>query len=97
MDLPSGSRKTSDRRIVPMAKVKLENLFNIAEYEKRARTKYEAIVIIGKYARYLLRMREMGKDKVKDNPVILAAHLFVERGIPFRRLEEGEGEGTDRG
>lgn len=82
---------------MPMAKVKLEELFNIAEYEKRARTKYEAIVVIGKYARYLLRTGEIKKEKVKDNPVILAARLFVERGIPFRRLDEGKGEGTDRG
>ncbi len=97
MDLAVWEGKTYDRRIVAMAKVKLEELFNITEYEKRARTKYEAIVVIGKYARYLLRTGEIKKEKVKDNPVILAARLFVERGIPFRRLNEGEGEGSDRG
>ncbi len=82
-----------------MPKVKLEELFNIAEYERKARTKYEAIVVIGKYARYLLRTGAMKKERVKDNPVIIAARMFVEKGIPYRCLDEksDKGEGTDRG
>ena len=100
MGIPLKGEGGANLRIVSMAKVRLEELFNITEYEKKARTKYEAIVVIGKYARYLLRRRQMRKgEKIKGNPVIVAARLFVEKGIPYRRLEEGavEGEGTDRG
>jgi len=55
--------------------------------------------VIGKYARYLLRTGAMKKERVKDNPVIIAARMFVEKGIPYRRLGEktDQGEGTDRG
>ncbi|NPA79995.1 MAG: hypothetical protein GXO29_02960 [Thermotogae bacterium] len=82
-----------------MAKVKLEELFNIDVYERKARTKYEAIVVIGKYARYLLRTGEIKRVKLKDNPVIVAARKFVSEGIPFRRLESQENtpsESSDR-
>ncbi|NPB03258.1 MAG: hypothetical protein GXO39_02440 [Thermotogae bacterium] len=80
-----------------MFKIKLEELFNIDEYEKKARTKYEAIVVIGKYARYLIRRGELKNLKVKENPVILAAQKFVKDGIPFKRLTGGGLEGSDRG
>ncbi len=77
-------------------KVRIEELFNIEEYEKRARNKYEAIVVIGKYARYLLRTNQIKDKKVKGSPVIIAAAKFVREGIPFKRVEEGEAAAGDQ-
>jgi len=61
----------------------LGHIFDIEKYEKRVGNKYKAIVIIGRYARYLMRKSSYERKPLKDSPVIMAAQKFVEEGIPY--------------
>ncbi len=64
-------------------------IFDIEKYERKVGNKYKAIVIIGRYARYLMRKSERERKPLKEDPVIIAAEKFVEEGIPYKESEEG--------
>lgn len=73
-----------------MKRVKLASLFNIDIYREKEGNKYKAIVLIGRYARYLIRKVEREKIDLTDEPVIVAANKFIQEGIPYTELEGGD-------
>ncbi|MEO0139893.1 MAG: hypothetical protein ABIL16_02460 [candidate division WOR-3 bacterium] len=70
-----------------MKRVNIADLFNIDEYERREGNKYKAVVLIGRFARYLIRKSEKEKTSLEDEPVVIAANKFISEGIPYTEVE----------
>ncbi len=71
-----------------MKEVNIAKIFDIDRYEKVAENKYKAVVIIGKYARYLIKESEKKKKPLGTEPVIVASEKFTEEGILYVEREE---------
>ncbi len=67
-------------------RVKIYKIFDGENFKKD--NKYRSSVIIGRYARYLIRKSEMNKKPLEENPVIMAAEIFSKEGIPYKEVKE---------
>ncbi len=70
-----------------MKRVNLADLFDVDEYERREGNKYKATVLIGRFARYLIRKSEREKITLEDEPVIIASEKLIKEGIPYTEVE----------
>jgi hypothetical protein len=68
-----------------MRRIKIYEIFDGDRFKKD--TRYRSAVLIGRYARYLIRKSEMTRKPLEENPVIIAAEIFSKEGIPYKERD----------
>jgi DNA-directed RNA polymerase subunit K/omega len=68
-----------------MKRIKIHELFDAERFKDD--NKYRSVVLIGRYARYLIRKSEMTKKPLEENPVIIASETFAKEGIAYKEKD----------
>jgi DNA-directed RNA polymerase subunit K/omega len=68
-----------------MKRIKIYEIFDAERFKED--NKYRSVVLIGRYARYLIRRSEMKKKPLEENPVIIASETFANEGIAYKEKD----------
>ena len=68
-----------------MKRIKIYEIFDAERFKEDNR--YRSVVLIGRYARYLIRRSETTKKPLEENPVIIAAETFAKEGIAYKEKD----------
>ncbi len=68
-----------------MKRIKIYEIFDAERFKED--NKYRSVVLIGRYARYLIKRSEMTKRTLEENPVIISAETFAKEGIAYKEKD----------